>query len=1242
MVKKHLKHLRHLKHLKKVKPNIYLIIVILLVILASLKSDHKNLQQLQPKNTVNPQATRILTKNLLQAKEQYDKAEGVAREQKKQDLIKVAVERKEKLLQEAETNPQAFLTDANLVYKRDQFPEEVKPHIEQELKATGSLITLHSDNFDEKKSKFEYFLDENKDNKANIVNPKDLYQLYFAQNPPQLETDSKVSAFGVGLERKLVLAAGGGGSGGGGGGVVTKYILQPISVANAFAAGEQKTAVFLLEFPKSVSSPVISNQVTAEQIRSTVFSEQERSVNRFFRGASFGKTYLSGDVLGPYVVSKGNVDCANYDWSSQAEVLAQQKGIDLNKYQRYVFVLPNDSNCWFSGQGTIGGNPSRSWMAWYQNFPNTYAHELGHNLGLHHANFLYCWKSGQPIDLYENCDNIEYGDPYDVMGRSYNMNYFNVPHRISLGWISESEVLTITQSGSHVIYPSESLGTSLKSIRIPRANTDDYYYLSLRGNYGFDSSLPKSLTKDGLSIHIWDGSPLSQTKFLDATPGGLGWLTDPALPVGSTFSDPDNKITVTNKGLYGGGLLIDVKLEQSYPVTSYIKDWKGGQQLPLHLYSQKSVALNGYLYLLGGYDAKSSATNHFIYNAKILEDGSIDSWTENNPLPQDMQDVSAVAATNNHIYVIDYYSNLWSGDVDDAGKIRSWSKQNLPYGGYEQLVVGKGYIFTEVSDYTSKSGGEVSVYKAKINDDGSVREWIKTLSLPDNRYSSQISLVKDSILLIGGYSGDNYQPVNSIYSAKINDDGSLNSWNQAGVLPKDRSDFRVFSFGSYIGLMGGYAKDYRSRSDIFLSKLSSDNKLEAWSLDNFMPENISYPAVITYNDLIFIVGGYGLANLQSAVYSAKFEPPPSENVPPQGAIDKIYLGALKGWAADPNEPYKPITVKMVVDSPEATSSGTLDNAASSNFQANKAGFTGNHGFSFPLSKYADGKEHQIYIFAQDSSDKKFYQLKNSPIVYSSSGNKLPTGSLEKLNDDGTLQGWVFDPDEASKSAKVKFIVDGKEDQYFEAEANILRDDINNNNKISGNHGFSLSTPSKYLDGKPHDIEAYGIDIETGERARLSNSPRNTLNTTNRSPEGNVEDLDKNGVVHGWFYDPDEASSSGIVKYAVDYSDPSYAYDNIQTDILRSDVNEARKISGNHGFQFTIPSYYFDGKDHKLYIYAQDLQTGVLQNLPNSPKLFNIQSASPSATPTATSSGTLGISNQPNLIDKLINLIKNLL
>src|SRR3989344_4277381 len=84
---------------------------------------------------------------------------------------------------------------------------------------------------------------------------------------------------------------------------------------------------------------------------------------------------------------------------------------------------------------------------------------------------------------------------------------------------------------------------------------------------------------------------------------------------------------------------------------------------------------------------------------------------------------------------------------------------------------------------------------------------------------------------------------------------------------------------------------------------------------------------------------------------------------------------------------------------------------------------------------------------------------------------------------------------------------------------------------------------------------------------------------NASPNGYLDGIDTNGNASGWTLDPDAPSQSIDVHFYVDGTAPINYAGYTKTDILRQDVNDVLKVTGNHGFGFPIPAKYRDGKQH---------------------------------------------------------------
>lgn len=108
-------------------------------------------------------------------------------------------------------------------------------------------------------------------------------------------------------------------------------------------------------------------------------------------------------------------------------------------------------------------------------------------------------------------------------------------------------------------------------------------------------------------------------------------------------------------------------------------------------------------------------------------------------------------------------------------------------------------------------------------------------------------------------------------------------------------------------------------------------------------------------------------------------------------------------------------------------------------------------------------------------------------------------------------------------------------------------------------------------------------------------------TPNQPPVGALEQVKDDGTAVGWSRDPDNLNVANVVQFYVDGAKGvGTPVGQARADVIRSDV-------GNHGFEFSIPVKYRDGKPHTLYAYGQDIVSGRPDTLlTGSPKSFNIR------------------------------------
>jgi hypothetical protein len=269
---------------------------------------------------------------------------------------------------------------------------------------------------------------------------------------------------------------------------------------------------------------------SVESIDDMMFTSSA-SVDNFYRETSYGQISVTGDVLGPYTIDfYSTARCDFWDWGYAAQDEAAVDGVDIDAYDRFIYVLPSNS-CPAGGYGTLGGSPSQSWV-FYCQYEEIFAHELGHNLTLHHA----------------STTTDEYGDYSDIMGGGYGgLLQLNGPHMVQTGWLPSSRVETVNSSGDYdlALLEVEPTDGSIQVLKIAKPDTAEEYYLSYRVPVGFDSQLGPTCA-DKLNIHRWDGT--DQTFFVTA------------LSPGETFQDPINGVVITPEDHDGDTMTVSISM----------------------------------------------------------------------------------------------------------------------------------------------------------------------------------------------------------------------------------------------------------------------------------------------------------------------------------------------------------------------------------------------------------------------------------------------------------------------------------------------------------------------------------------------------------------------------------------------------------------------------------------------------------------------------------------------------------
>ncbi|MEZ0229575.1 MAG: hypothetical protein ACAI25_13175 [Planctomycetota bacterium] len=267
--------------------------------------------------------------------------------------------------------------------------------------------------------------------------------------------------------------------------------------------GDKHAIVIIVSFTDK------ANGSTPASLTNVLFNASN-SVNAAYKELSYNQVSWSGTVVGPFTINYQSTGTDYYAWGNAADAAATAAGVNLSSYAYRIYAIPTNG----TGYGGLGQMPGTKTWVFYEN-GKIYAHELGHNLGMHHA----------------STPGAEYGDATCFMGNA-GLTHTNSPHKVAMGWIPSGNVQTVTQNGTYMLARSEDQRAEAQLLKFSKPDTGESYYVSYRRPIGFDAGLSTSFT-DRASVHSWNGNSTTQTFLLSA-------LADT-----QSYTDTVNGITIT-------------------------------------------------------------------------------------------------------------------------------------------------------------------------------------------------------------------------------------------------------------------------------------------------------------------------------------------------------------------------------------------------------------------------------------------------------------------------------------------------------------------------------------------------------------------------------------------------------------------------------------------------------------------------------------------------------------------------
>jgi hypothetical protein len=297
------------------------------------------------------------------------------------------------------------------------------------------------------------------------------------------------------------------------------------STLSAWTTGQKTVLYIRADFSDRPGDPVAE---------ATVQSTMDGAVNAYYRDSSYDKTSLVTTVTPTVRLPRTAADYeANGDNPilADAQAAARAIGFDSANFNLFIVAFPRLS-FGYSGKAFVGR--AGVWLNGSFGSGVT-AHELGHNYGVHHANW---WRTSDGTVIGQGA-NVEYGNVFDVMGRGGVKGHFNAWFKTRFDWLLPGEYTTVTASGAFTIEPiDDPAAAGQRALKIVKDSTRSYWVefrqLFTTNRWAMNGALLNWGYNNNTGSHLLDYTPVSSNAQNDA-----------ALLVGRTFSDTQSGIHIT-------------------------------------------------------------------------------------------------------------------------------------------------------------------------------------------------------------------------------------------------------------------------------------------------------------------------------------------------------------------------------------------------------------------------------------------------------------------------------------------------------------------------------------------------------------------------------------------------------------------------------------------------------------------------------------------------------------------------
>lgn len=241
---------------------------------------------------------------------------------------------------------------------------------------------------------------------------------------------------------------------------------------------------------------------------------------------------------------------------------------------------------------------------------------------------------------------------------------------------------------------------------------------------------------------------------------------------------------------------------------------------------------------------------------------SLSDWNATTNLPQNLKNHQLVT-WHEFVYLVGGFNgtnevNTVYRSIQQTNGISGWTTLNALPVTLKDMAVIATQTHLYVMGGRNSEGVSDKIYSAKINADGDIGTWeTMDITLPQPCWGGRAIMAMGNIYLIGGAPVDDVNSVsNKVYCLKVNAWGEIGSIAEMNNLPAARNGHAVATYDSKIIVTGGYDATHTAQSTVYEATVNLNGSLANWQMQSSLPAPVYDHSAVCTNGILALIGGH--------------------------------------------------------------------------------------------------------------------------------------------------------------------------------------------------------------------------------------------------------------------------------------------------------------------------------------------------------------------------------------------------